>query len=133
MSSPETSEQHGEIWSVVRRINQASIQCDLATLQQLTYEDMVIIPEFMHRVKGQQLYLDSVNEFAGRGEVIDYREIDPNIEIFGDTAVASFQYESEWKSNNESYHEKGKDIWVLKHFEDTWKLVWRTLLPDPAP
>ena len=120
-----------EVWEVVKSINEASRNGDIATLRGLTHQDIVVVPPgFQQRARGKDTYLQSVEEFTSQGTVYEYTEHEPAVEIFDNTAIVTYRYESVWGSGEEKFTEHGHDLLVFVHRDGHWALAWRTLIPS---
>jgi uncharacterized protein (TIGR02246 family) len=85
-------------------------------------DDVVLIaPGARARIEGRAAVVETYREFAEH-TTQDYRELDLSVDVFGDTAIATFRYEM----NNEG----GSDVLVLSRRAGMWKVVWRTIVPD---
>ena len=59
----------------------------------------------------------------------DFKDRDPAIQIYGNTAIASYTFEMSYEMNGKSFDDVGRDIYVLKREEGKWLAVWRTIIP----
>lgn len=130
MSDSALSPAQEDVWNVVKQINQAAMAADIDTCRELAHEGMVVFPTLSQRVEGRESYLESILEFAGRGTVKTYNQLEPSIDIFADTAVVTYRYESVWESDGKPIEDAGHDVWVLVRENGVWLLAWRTLVPD---
>ena len=75
-------------------------------------------------------------DFCGNALVHEYREGDSEIDVTGDTAVASFVYEMVYERAGQRSRASGRDLWVFAHQGGgVWLAIWRTMLEvaeDPA-
>ncbi len=61
----------------------------------------------------------------------EFKESDPDIDLWGNTAVATYSWEITYEMNGQNYHESGQDLFVLTRDEDGWRAVWWAILPSP--
>ena len=67
-------------------------------------------------------------EIAGVLEVVSYAESDHQVDLAGNSAVASFRFEMVYARDGASYRSTGRDLWVFERQGDGWLAVWRTML-----
>ncbi|UCC72218.1 MAG: nuclear transport factor 2 family protein [Gemmatimonadota bacterium] len=129
-SSEETARKG--IGDVLRRINQAWVKGNIDRLHELFHEDIVIAhPGFGRREAGRDACVASYRDFTAQAAVHEYQEEDPTIDVWGDTAVASYMFRIDYEIGGERYKESGFDLFVFLREGGNWRAVWRTLLPAP--
>ena len=85
------------------------------------------------RLAGQRAVVDSYREFMDRVTLTRYREDTPSVDVWGDTAIASFRWEMDWLAGNVSNCEAGADIFVFcRRGATQWRAVWRTMMFEPS-
>jgi len=100
------------------------------------FDDDVVIaqPGFQGRVSGRAACIASYREFMERSTIDRYAESPATVDVFGETAVATYRWEMAWTSNGVARHDAGHDVLVLHRGGSAkaprWRVVWRTLLPD---
>lgn len=96
---------------------------------------VIVGPGFQGRVEERSACIESYREFMERVKLTHYEEAAPTVDIWGDTAVATYRWRMEWISGGTSNNEAGHDILVLRrHRSDSgamWKVVWRTITSEP--
>ncbi len=93
---------------------------------------MVVQPGFGRRVSGREACVASYAEFAAAGTVHAYDESDHTVDVWADTAVATYRFRIDFEVGGERYLEAGHDLLVFSRIDDGWRIVWRTLAPLPA-
>jgi uncharacterized protein (TIGR02246 family) len=94
-------------------------------------DDAVLIaPGARARIQGRVAVVETYREFAENTVSQEYRELDLAVDVFGDTAVATYRYEIEWQRDGAQFKEAGSDVLVLSRRAGKWKVVWRTIVPD---
>lgn len=63
----------------------------------------------------------------------EFRELDPRVDVFGQTAVATYRFEIRYDMGDQSYDEHGQDVLVFARQDGRWQVVWRAILPVPSP
>lgn len=104
---------------------------DLATY---LAEDMVFaLPGFNGRLEGATAVVASYREFMERVTITAYEEAPPMVDVWEDTAVASYRWTMAWIAGDVPNREAGHDLFVLKRVEagTPWRAVWRTMTFDP--
>ncbi len=86
-------------------------------------------PGFTERAEGRAACVATYEEFLSAALVLRYEETEPSVDVFGDTAVASFHWEMDWEMGGQRSEEAGHDLYVLVRTEGRWLIAWRTLLP----
>jgi ketosteroid isomerase-like protein len=123
-----------EIRDVLLRINQAWLHGDVDDLRPLFHENVLVMPPGeLARVRGREPCVQSYREFVQTARVRDYVEHDLAIDVFGDTAVATYRFDITYEINGKSSSETGIDLFVFSRIDDSWRAVFRTLLPLPGP
>ena len=104
------------------------------SLAQIFADNMVFaLPASSTRLEGAQAIVDSYREFMDRVTLTEYREEDPRIDIWRDTAVATFRWEMAWLAGNVPNREAGYDVFVFRRDPGaSWRAVWRTMSFEPA-
>jgi ketosteroid isomerase-like protein len=119
-----------EIRQTVEGINEASRKGDIEALKRFCHKDVVIVPPgFVRRAEGRDTYLKSVKDFCAKGTFLEYKELSLKIDVFGNTAVAYYRYETKWEMDGKTFNEKGNNVMVLARNNGKWLLIWRTLVP----
>jgi len=89
-------------------------------------------PGFAGRAEGPAACVATYDEFLTAALVLRYEESEPSVDVFGDTAVASFRWEMAWEIGGQRSEESGHDLYVLVRTEGRWLIAWRTLLSAPG-
>jgi Domain of unknown function (DUF4440) len=73
--------------------------------------------------------LQSYADFVARATIKGYSEEEAAIDLWGDTAVASYRFALAWEMDGQPYYQAGRDLFVLHRENDRWQAVWRTIIP----
>jgi hypothetical protein len=97
--------------------------------------DMVFaLPGSGVRLDGAGAVVDSYREFMDRVSLTHYHEDPPSVDVWAETAVASFSWEMKWLAGDVPNHERGHDIFVFRRTAGApWQAVWRTMVFEPRP
>lgn len=94
-------------------------------------DDVVLIaPGARARIQGRVAVVETYREFAENTSSQEYRELDLNVDVFRETAVATYRYEIAWSRDGARFKESGTDVLVLGKTGGKWRVVWRTIVPD---
>lgn len=133
MASTEDSPEHREISDVIHQMNNAWANGHPDELERFFHEDIVMVqPDFTNRSAGREACIASYAEFCGAAIIHGLKLGDPGIEVFGDTAIATYSYEIDYEMGGERFSDKGRDIFVFTRSNGQWRAVWRTMIiPQP--
>lgn len=120
-----------EIERIVRAINVAWVHGDAGDMAAYLDEQMVIVhPGFQERLVGREACIESYREFASQATIHSYDESEVTVDVRGETAIASYRYETVYEMDGETYHDVGHDLFVFLRGDGSWRAVWRTLIPQ---
>ena len=118
-----------EIRDLIDNINRIWLQGDPEDLRRYFHPDVVIQPPGdTPRVYGIDACIASYIEFRSEARIQRFTPGDAEIDVFGDTAVATYRYEIVYELRQEKFDELAGELLVLLRSEDGWRIVWRTLL-----
>lgn len=117
-----------EVFSIIQSINRACV--NRAGFDELadSFADNFIIylPGFSRCVKGKEINLQMYKDFCSKANIAYMRESDQHVDIFDDTAVVNYRYDTQWEFNGTCFNEDGREIVVFKNNCGRWQLIWRT-------
>ena len=129
MSIPTSSEDGDAIRQLVTKINDAWLTGRVDELNECFDENIVMVPSgFEGRAEGRDACVASFKEFIQQARVQEYTQSEPEIDVWGSAAVATFSWEIEYEMNATSFQESGRDVYVLARAEVGWKAVWRMMI-----
>jgi uncharacterized protein (TIGR02246 family) len=118
-----------EAAAAMDRINRAWLERRPADLSPLFHPDVTMaLPGFGGRVQGRDAMAAGFEDFCRNAVVHDYRESNRGIDVVGDTAVVTFQYEMVYERSGQRYRATGRDLWVFARPGGAWLAVWRAML-----
>ena len=101
-------------------------------IRPLLHPSVVFIrPGFSERAEGAAACIATYDEFLAAALVLRYEESEAAVDVFGETAVASFRWEMAWEMGGQRSEDTGHDMYVLARTEGRWLIAWRTLVPAP--
>jgi hypothetical protein len=56
-----------------------------------------------------------------------FEDSDPQIDVFGETAVASLAFAMAYERGGETYRATGRDVWVFARSGEGWLAIYRTM------
>jgi uncharacterized protein (TIGR02246 family) len=116
--------------AAMERINRAWLERRPADLLALFHPDLTLaLPGFAGRVEGRQAVVAGFEDFCTHATTVeDYCESNSQIDVVGDTAVVSFDYQMVYERAGERFRATGRDLWVFARHGGGWLAVWRTML-----
>jgi ketosteroid isomerase-like protein len=122
-----------EIQEIVREINEAWVERRPADLARFLDDQIVVAPPgFQGQVKGRQAALDSYDQFAAAATVHAADFDEPDVQAWGDTAVAIYRFTLDYATGGARNQDTGWDVLVLRRTAGTWQVVWRTIIPGDS-
>ena len=119
-----TDPQKNEVWSLVRALNDAWTKEKGERLSEYFHPRMVAItPVDRHRLKGAVQCIQGWQAFAQASTIHSWREDDPDIELFGDTAVVTYYYVMDVTMGPNRLNLTGRDMLVVKKETGRWWLI----------
>jgi hypothetical protein len=119
-----------EVWLITQEINDCWVRGRTEDLEKHFHTDIVFVaPGFQQRLEGRAACVDSFRDFCASATVHDFRTSGPSVDVFGETAVATYSFEIEYGLGSESFSESGRDMWVFVRDQERWLAVWRTIVP----
>jgi hypothetical protein len=97
---------------------------------------VMVLPGLSARIEGRAAVVESYMEFMEHSTVSEYWEDEPTIDVWGDTAIASYHWEMTWVSGGRSESAAGYDVFTFSRRTDgdqAWRAVWRTMALDVPP
>ena len=120
-----------EAWSLVERLNRTWVEGHADRLGPFFDPDIVIVqPGFQGRSVGRGAAVQSYIDFCSQAKILDFRELEPDIDVNGDVAIVSYTFDISYEVEGRRLREQGRDLFVLRRENRRWRAIWRTLLPD---
>jgi uncharacterized protein (TIGR02246 family) len=117
------------VTAALERINRTWLDQRPDDLVPLLHPDMTFVfPGFAGRVEGREAIVAGFADFCGNATVHEYREADHQVDVIGETAVASFTYEMVYERSGTRSRATGRDLWVFVRQGSEWIAAWRTML-----
>jgi len=84
-----------------------------------------------NRIEGRDTCVAAWKSFADAAMIYAWRETDPKIQIYGNSAIATYYYEITFDLNGKRYEEGGRDLLVLVRKNGKWLVVADHYSPYP--
>jgi hypothetical protein len=120
-----------ELTHIIKQINLSWREGHSERLKEYFHERMMIVSSDLKILgEGSEACIRSYSDFTKQVTLKKYSESEPEIHIWGNTAIASYKYDVAWEMNGKSFDESGKDLFVFTYENGKWLAVWRKLVPD---
>jgi hypothetical protein len=124
----EESKRNSAI-ATMRRINEVWLNGRVEDLAPMVHPEIVVVfSDFTGRVQGREDFLAGFRDFCQNATIQEFREHHHQVDVAGDMAVVTFQYEMVYERSGERYRSTGRDLWVFQNQGQAWMAVWRTML-----
>lgn len=118
-----------QIHEIMSVINQAWRTNNPFAMSPHLHPDIIMkFPGFSGEVIGRDALLESFKEFTTNARVLEYQESNEQIDVIGDCAVVTFQFEMLYERATYQERSKGRDLWIFHRISDSWVAVWRTMM-----
>jgi hypothetical protein len=115
--------------SAMRQINRAWLDGQVQDLAPMVHSEMIMVfPDFAGRMQGREEFLAGFRDFCQNAIVHEFRDYEHQVDVAGDTSVATFRYDMIYERAGRRYRSSGRDLWVFQKQGETWIAVWRTML-----
>jgi hypothetical protein len=121
--------EQGKVWEVMQEINRAWVHGSPDDMEPHLHPDMVIVTsDVEYRADGRDACIASYKDFCGRAQIQEYREENPNVDIFDEQAVVIYRFNITYELEGQMHVDQGADIFAFKREQDQWRAIWRTLV-----
>lgn len=101
------------------------------TLANCFHKDMVIKGcDLKTLATGREACVRSYVDFIKQAKVSAFSQDEPDIQIFGDTAIATYGWNITYTLDGKEYTEPGHDLFVFNRTNGKWLAVWRAMLTE---
>jgi ketosteroid isomerase-like protein len=119
-----------DIRDLINRINGTWLEGDSNDLKAFFHPDIVVQPPGASpRVHGRDACIASYKAFTDQAHVRSFEPRDAEIDVFGETIIASYRYKILYEMDGETFNEDAGDLLVFIKENDSWLVVWRTMIP----
>jgi hypothetical protein len=113
-----------EVWETIRALNDAWTKGNPDDLANYFHRNMVAITstDRMRREGGAEC-IAGWKGFAEAARIHHWREIDPVIHVYGDTAVVAYYFDMSFDMNGQTFNSAGRDMFFMVKEEGRWWVV----------
>ncbi|MBI1910401.1 MAG: nuclear transport factor 2 family protein [Deltaproteobacteria bacterium] len=121
-----------EVWQALRDLNDAWTKGNPEQLKECFHKDMVAITATdRERLVGRDACFASWNRFAKTAKIHFWKEIDPQIQIYGNTAVVTYYFDMSFDMGGQTINMGGRDMFVFIKENGKWWAVADQFSPYP--
>jgi ketosteroid isomerase-like protein len=97
------------------------------------HQDMVIKGcDLKTMAQGREACVRSYVDFIQQAKVSAFSQNEPDIQVTGDTAIASYGWTIQYTLEGKDYTESGHDVFVFQRSNGKWLAIWRVMLTESA-
>lgn len=134
MVSPAEGDSRKEVQDIINRINEAWLGGHTGDLNEFFHNDMVIRgPDLTEHGRGKEACVKSYEDFVQKARVLNLTTSKPQVDLWDDSAVATYSWEISYEMQGRACQESGRDIFVLTRAGGRWQVIWRAVLLSPQP
>lgn len=130
------NQKEKEIWNLIQAMNYCwtcGNHDELKNLDKYFHENMVAItPTDKHRLEGKSACVKGWSEFAKNTNIHYWKEIDPEIRIYGNAAVVTYYFDISFEMGGQTVNIGGRDMFTLVNENDNWLIVADQYSPYPS-
>ncbi|HEX8905459.1 MAG TPA: nuclear transport factor 2 family protein [Longimicrobiaceae bacterium] len=129
MSEAASTPDAGGPAELLRRIERAWLEGRPRDLVPLFHPHVVMaLPGFAGRAEGRETLVGGFVDFCENARIVSFDHDEPQIDVIGDTAVATTAFTMVYELESQRYRSTGRDLWVFARQGGEWLAVWRTML-----
>lgn len=122
-----------EVWQTLRALNDAWTKGKPENLKNYFHKNMVAITATQReRLEGWEACFTSWNNFVKAANIHDWKELEPRIQIYGDTAVVTYYFDMSFQMGGQTVKLGGRDMFVFVKENEKWWAVADQFSPYPS-
>ena len=82
--------------------------------------------------RGRKACVESYSRFSASSRILDFKEADHRIEVWGDAALVSYRFVIEYEFGGRVNSDTGIDVFLFTREDGRWQAAWRIVLPVPS-
>lgn len=115
-------------------INRSWLNGQYSDLAPFLHDDVVFVaPGLEDSIRGRELCVQSYRDFVEATHVNSFETGTPDIQLWGNTAVAACPFSIRYEMDGRSILETGTDLLVFARDGAAWRVVWRTVSSREMP
>lgn len=122
-----------EVWQTLRALNDAWTKGNPSDLKNYFHKNMVAITAMdRERREGRDACFAGWNSFAKAARIHFWKELDPKIQMYGNTAVVTYYFDMSFDMGGQTINLDGRDMFVFVKEDGKWWAVADQFSPYPA-
>jgi hypothetical protein len=122
-----------EVWNALRALNDAWTIGNPNDLKNYFHKDMVAITATdRERLEGKEACFTSWNNFTKAAKIHHWNELEPRIQIYGNTAVVTYYFDMSFDMGGQTVKLGGRDMFVFVKEGGKWLAVADQFSAYPA-
>jgi hypothetical protein len=114
MVSPAKESPQEEIQVLISKVNQAWLGGRIGELHEYFHNDIVIRgPDFTKLAKGREACVKSYEDFIQKSLVRNFKASEPEVDMWDNSAVATYSWEISYETQGQAYQEFGRDLFTF--------------------
>jgi ketosteroid isomerase-like protein len=121
-----------EVWKTLKDMNKTWTEGNPDDLKNYFHADMVAItPTDKKRREGREACVADWVEFSKTAKILSWKEIDPKIQVYGNTAVVTYYFEISFERGGQKIDFGGRDMYIFVREANRWWAVADHFSPNP--
>jgi len=116
-----------EVWNTIQEMNRCWTSGNLLDVEKLSdyfHDEMVAITATdKYRLEGKEACFNSWKSFAQNSKIEFWKEHDPKIQIYGNTAVVTYYFDMSFDMAGQTIKMGGRDMFTLIKENNRWMVV----------
>ncbi len=116
-----------KVWNTIQKMNKCWTCGDLSELEKLAHyfhkEMVAITPTDKYRLEGKEACFNGWKSFAENTKIHFWKEKDPKIQIYGNTAVITYYFDMSFDMAGQTVNMGGRDMFTLINENGKWLVV----------
>lgn len=120
----------GGVLAEINRIWRESAPDEIAALLAPHFTDDVVVvaPSLARVARGRDAVAASYGDFLRSATVLEVSIDEPEIDAFGDVAIATMPWRMRYEFGGRRGSERGFDTYVFRREDGAWRICWRSTI-----
>lgn len=129
----QENETKSEVLAFIKKMNEAWTKGDGTALKDFFHTNMVAItPTDRDILRGREPCIAGWQNFAKSVKVHHWEEVDPDVRLYGNTAVVTYVFDMSFDMQGQTIKLGGRDMFVLVKENGRWWAVADQFSPFPG-
>lgn len=115
-----------EIWQKVQASNRAWREGRPEDVAALFDESAVVVVQGEVKARGRAAIVQSYVDYCQHVVTHAFEELEHSVEVFGETAAASYLFAVRYEMGGVVHSERGQEILLFQRRDGNWRVFWRT-------